>query len=273
MKTKNKTNIIEDQELFFNQNSANDKFYDQNNIFIKYANKEQVSGFVWLSDKKIILDYGCGTGNSINLFFNKRKPNSYSFYGVDIAEKAIEKIRKKYPKFKFYKISNNKIPQIKNNTMKGAYLLNVLHHTDDHEKIFREIYSKIDKNGKFFIDDLSSNNLINKLGRNAFTHLPRFIKNKFDDDLVVGESIPEKYKVDIKDVIKQLEKVGFTVEKIGYGHLFFFVFGWIDRFVPFSKIVIFNLLYLQLIKFEQYLLTFTFFQNRSEVFYIYAVKK
>ena len=265
--------IITDQELFFNQNALQPRIIDQENIFMKYAQKEQVKGFGWLSNKKSILDFGCGTGNSIDLFFYKRKIKGYKLYGVDIAQDAIEYVKKKYPDFKFFKISNNQIPQIMASGVDASYLLNVLHHTRGHQEIFNEIYKKLDKNGKFFICDLCSNNPINKSARNIFIRMPKFVKDKFNDDLVVGEAIPEKYKVNIDNVVKQLKNVGFKVEEIGYGHLFFFIFGWVDRFIPFSKIPLVSSFYKKLMNLEKYLLKYTFFQNRAEVFYIKCIKK
>ena len=269
-----KNNIIKDQEAFFNQSSLHEiSASSKNDIFSKYANKEQVLGFKWLSNSKKILDYGCGTGTSIDVFLKHRNRNKYMIYGVDIAGMALKKARKKYPKYKFYKIENNKIPQLKNNSMDGAYLLHVLHHAKNHQDIFKTLHSKLKINGKFLINDLSSNNPINKAGRAAFTHMPSFIKNGFNDDLVVGENIPDKYKVDVRKVIAQLEKTGFIIEKVGHGHLFFFIFAWIDKFLPFTKIALIKSFYTQLIKLEDYLLRFSFFQNKTEVFYIKCLKK
>jgi SAM-dependent methyltransferase len=270
---KTNSHIITDQELFFNQNALQQRIIDQENMFMKYAQKEQVKGFDWLSNKKNILDFGCGTGNSIDLFFYKRKIKGYKLYGVDIAQEAIKYVSKKYPDFKFFKISNNKIPQIMANGVDASYLLNVLHHARSHQEIFKEIYKKLDRNGKFFICDLCSNNPINKSARNIFVRMPKFVRDKFSDDLVVGEAIPEKYKVNVDDVVKQLKKVGFKIEEVSYGHLFFFVFGWIDRFIPLSKINFIQSTYQQLMKFEQWLLTFKIFQSRAEVFCIKCIKK
>lgn len=264
--------IITDQEDFFNQNALIEKDHLADDIFSKYANKEQVSSLKWLDDKKVILDYGVGTATSIDVFLKNHDRGKYMFYGVDIAEQAIKKARKKYPEYKFYKISKNKIPQIKNNSIDGAYMFHVLHHARDHEAIFTSIYDKLNKNGKFLINDLSSNNAINKAGRNMFVHLPLFVKKRFGDDLVVGESIPEKYKVDTNEILKKLRKVGFRIEKVEYGHLFFFVFGWIDRFIPFSKSKIILVLYYHLISLETRLLQYQFFKNKAEVLVIKCKK-
>lgn len=260
--------IISDQEAFFNQHSYPESEVIVNSLFHDYANKEQVETLSWLADKKKILDYGVGTGTSINVFLKGRDPRKYHIYGVDIAGKAIERAKKKYPFYSFYKITNNNIPQIKNNSMEGAYMLHVLHHAHDHEAIFKETYAKLGKSGKYVINDLCSNNPFNRLARKLFVSMPSFVKKRFSDDLVVGESIPEKYKVDVEKVIRSLKKVGFSIEEVGYGHLFFFLFGWIDRFIPFSKLPIFPSFYKKLMALEAYLLKYDFFQRKAEVFYI-----
>lgn len=268
---KNK-NIIEDQELFFNKAAKEEKSLDTNDFFFQYASKEQVQGFNWISDKRIILDYGCGTGTSMDLFFKGRDRGAYFFYGVDIAKAPLEMAEKKYPEFKFFKISDNKIPQIEGEGISGAYLLHVLHHTRDHSAIFEEIYSKLEKGGKFFLSDLSSKNPIIKLGRSIFCLCPSFFKNRFSEDLVVEGKIPEKYKVDIKEVQEGLRQAGFFIEETGFGHLFFFLFCWVDRFIPLLKLPFIPYLYSKLILLERWLLSFSFFRGRAEVFYIKCVK-
>ncbi|MEK7570688.1 MAG: class I SAM-dependent methyltransferase [Patescibacteria group bacterium] len=271
--SKQTKHVISDQEAFFNQNAEHKKDINLDSLFSEYANKEQWGGLDWIADKKKILEYGCGTGTSLDVFFKKRKRKEYQIYGVDIAGVAVKKAKENYPEFTFYKISNNKMPQIKDNSLDAAFMFHVLHHTDEHQAIFDEIGKKLKKNGKFLINDLSSNNLINKTARNAFIHMPSFVKKKFGDDLVVGESIPEKYKVTIEEVVKKLKKAGFKVEKVGHGHLFFFVFGWVDRFIPLSKLSLIRAFYKRLIKGEERLLHQKFFQKRTEVFFIHAVKQ
>lgn len=266
--------IIKDQELFFNQNSLREKINNQNPVFYNYANKEQFKGLDWLAEKMTILDYGCGTGTTIDIFLRDKKPENYHIYGVDIAQLAVDKAREKYPNFQFYKISDNKIPQIEDNSLEAAYLLHVLHHSRNHADIFKEISSKLKPAGKFFLSDLSSNNLIIKAGRFIFLHLPLGVKNKFRaDDLVVDGKIPEKYKVDIKTVINQLKMSGFIIEEMGYGHLFFFIFVWLDRFIPFFKLKPVKSLYAHLMKLEKWLLQYNFFQKQAEVFYVKCVKR
>jgi|WetSurMetagenome_2_1015567.scaffolds.fasta_scaffold09895_2 ubiquinone/menaquinone biosynthesis C-methylase UbiE len=269
-------NIVKDQMRFFDMNAHRHAHIHssipEDSLFVKYANKEQFSSLNWLVNGKVILDYGCGTGETLERFLRGRDPKRYKVYGVDIAEEAIHEIAKKYPAYDFFKIKNNLIPLIKDGTVDGAYMMHILHHAREHDEIFKTVYAKLKNGGKYVINDLSSNNPFLSFFRGLFTMSPNFVKKKFSDDLVVDGMIPEKYKVNIQAVVHGLKDAGFTIEKIGYGHLFFFMFGWIDKFIPLSKAVPIKNIYKQLIRFERWLLSFNFFQNRAEVFYIKAIK-
>lgn len=268
--------VQKDQKQFFNEYSdVHTKLVYPNKTIDKYIHKEQYSGFQWLSDSKNILDYGCGTGTSIDRFMavNKTAPKSYSFIGVDIADKAIKRAKAKYPNYQFHAISNNNLEKVDDESIDAAYIIHVLHHSKDHEKMLKEVHNKLKPNGKLLINDLSSRNLLIKLGRNAFGFMPKFIKSKFTNDLVVNDSIPDKYPVDIEKTIELIEKVGFKIKKIEYGHLFFFLFVWIDNIARISNFEPLRRFYELLIKLENYLLKFKPFQKHAELFYIKAMKE
>lgn len=270
---KRKDKIIKDQMKFFdlNANKAQSSFRSHP-IFVYYSNKEQYQTLDWLKDKKVVLDYGCGTGNSLDYFFRNKNYRDYRAYGVDISAEAIKKIKVKYPKFQFFQIKGNKIPQIKNNSLGAAFMMHILHHSHGHNQIIKEIYSKLEPGGKFVINDLTSNNIFNKVARSIFVYCPSFVKQKFSDDLVVDGHIPEKNKVNMDKVLNSLKKNGFEIIEIGYGHLFFFLFAWIDFFLPLSRLRYIRNLYQFLMKIESYLLKYKIFQNQAEVFYIKCVK-
>lgn len=270
--TQKQSKIIEDQLKFFNENAVLEKPELTEPFFLEYANKEQAAGFAWLGDKQHILDYGCGTGTSIEAFVKINPGGNRSFVGVDISDAAIQRVKEDYPDFIFYTIENNKIPLLQDDSMDGAYLLHVLHHSHEHNEIFREIYAKLGKGGKFFLSDLSSNNPIIKLFRNVFMLSPGFVKRRFSDDLVVDGDIPEKYKVDPDSVAAELKKVGFVIQEIGYGHLGLFFFVWLDRFLPLSRVRLFRTFYSALWRVEQSLLKYNYFKNKAEVFYIKCIK-
>ena len=264
--------IIEHQRKFFNKNAELEKPSLTAPLLQEYVNKEQRLGFEWLLDRKRILDYGCGTGTSIDAFIKIKQREMPSFIGVDIADLAIQRVKQRYPYFTFYTIDNNRIPLLQEGSVDGAYLLHVLHHSHDHDAIFREIYSKLQNGGKFFLSDLSSNNPIIRLFRNIFIVSPRVVKKRFSDDLVVDGGIPDKYKVDAKTVIAKLKDIGFTVQEVGYGHWALFLFVWLDRFIPFSRFILFRLLFKALESLETRLLKYRLFYKHAEVFYIKCVK-
>jgi SAM-dependent methyltransferase len=270
MNTKN--GVIKDQLGFFNENASRNKPVLTTPFFTEYDNKEQIAGFRWLGDRKRILDYGCGTGNAISTFFKENPGRMTSFVGVDIAEQAIQKSKKQFPDFTFYTITDNHIRSLEDASMDGAYLLCVLHHSHEHKAIFREIYSKLEKGGKFFLDDLSSNNPFVRFCRGIFLLSPGFVKRRFLDDLVVDGNIPEKYKVDPGKVIKDLVDAGFTIQEVGYGQWGVFLLGWFDRFIPLSRISFFRALYRLFWRIEDRMMKLRCFQKTSEVFYIKCIK-
>lgn len=267
-----KQRVVTDQVRFFNDNATLEKPVLNSEFFYNYVNKEQTEGFTWLMDRKLILDYGCGTGTTIDVFMQLRPPKNLAFVGIDMAEIAVEKAKEKYPQFSFFTVKNNVINQVVAGGCDGAYLMHVLHHSRDHQAIFQEIFNKLSSGGKFFLSDLSSQNPIISFFRSLFVFSPTFLQKKFSDDLVVEGAIPEKYKVDPDVVVQQLKAIGFKVEKIGYGHLFVFFLGWVDRVIPFSKTRAARGLYSILAKFENWLLGFKPFQRRAELFYILCTK-
>ena len=264
--------VATDQKAFFNANANVDKKVFSKKIFSEYVEKEQVHGFTWLNDCESLLDYGCGTGQTMDAFHDLYPESKVNFLGIDMAENAISVISKKYPNHEFIITSDNDIPSQFWGTFEGAYLLHVLHHSYDHEKLFEAINKCLIPGGKFFISDLSSRNPFIGLARNLFTYLPKSLKEKFSDDLVVDGSIPEKYLVSIEETIVKLNACGFKIEVVGYGHLFVFVLGWFDRILPLSKNSIYSSLLGHLMRLEARLLRYRFFQNYAEVFYIECIK-
>lgn len=265
-------NVVTDQEKFFNLNAASHKVFDENDYFYRFAIKEQLMSLEWLSDSKKILEYGVGTGTSIDVFLRKRNVNDYDIYGVDIAEEAVKKAREKYPTYHFFKITDNNLDCVENDFFDSCYMFHLLHHASGYDRIFAEIAKKLKPGGRLVINDLSSNNLFIRLGRKLFATFPKLFKYKFEEDLVVDGKIPDKYPVDPLMVVNLLENCGYKVEKVIYGHLFLHVFGWLDRLIPLSKIGLYRSFLDLLCKIENNLLKKSFWQNKAELFCILAVK-
>lgn len=268
-----KDKIQKDQKKFFNEHSeVETELTHLSPLLDQYANRQQYEGFEWIQDRHTILDYGCGTATSIDRFLIDRDPQNYEFIGVDIADKAIEKAKQKYPKYRFYPIKDNRIEHVENNSTDAAYIIHVLHHSTDHKQYISELFKKLKPGGKLLINDLSSRNPIINLGRAVFGLMPSFVKSKFSNDLVVNDSIPDKYPVDVDKTVSILRDVGFKINKVGHAHLFFFLFLWLDNFASISTNPILNRIYRGLISFEDFLLQYKFFQKYAELFYIYATK-
>lgn len=271
------SNTISNQRNFFNLNAKLNKAYSKKTLstsfFDTYINAVERDGFNWLADCSSILEYGCGTGNSIRHFLNQAKRKNYKIYGVDIADEAIKIAKKRFPKYIFWTIKNNNLSQMKNNSLDAVYMLHLLHHATQHSVIFKSIHLKLKKNGKLLINDLTSGNFFVSTARNIFYFIPSFIKRKFSDDLVVDGKIPDKYKIYPNQILSSLERSGYKIEEVKYAHLFFFLFGWIDRIVPLSKTSFIRKIYSRLISFENTLLKYDFFQKQAELISIKAVKQ
>lgn len=265
--------VIKDQEYFFNEYSKKAHGKLIKDIPYVYSNKEQVYGFEFLKDCHNLLDYGCGVGYSIDLFFDGNlNPSEYIFTGVDIAEKALEKIKEKYPYYSFFKVEGNDLSFIEDLHFDGAYMIHVLHHSTDHQKMFNQISKKLKTGGKFFLSDLSSANLFIRFGRWLYPIIGKFISTKFEDDLVIDSSIPDKYVISRDKVVEMLKAENFDIVEVGNGHLFFFLLCWVNRFIPFMHVKVIEKPLNLLMKLEEKMTRMTFFKDYCEVFYILAVK-
>jgi len=265
------SNVEKDQEKFFNQNASKNTVVTKD-LFYDWANKEQFAGFDWISGAKNILEYGCGTGGSLDVFFDKYNKENYNIVGVDIAEDALAKARGAYPNYSFLKISDNRMLEVLDESIDAAFMFHVLHHSTGHKQIFDEIFRKVKPGGKFLINDLTSRNPIIRLGRVVFATFTNFFAPKFQEDLVIDGKIPDKYRIDVSEKLKEIQNAGFVISEVGYGHLFFFVFHWVDKFVPVSKTAVVRGIYSKLIYLENKLTKIPFFHNFSEVVYIKAMK-
>lgn len=270
------THIEIDQKKFFDANAIkkSNQRIDKTKFFYTYANNEIMAGFKWLSNKKSCLDYGCGIGTTLDLYLEISGNYNKEIYGVDISSNCIDIMKKKYKDFNFYTIKDDKLHFLPDNSVESVYIINVLHHTSERSRIFEEINRVLSINGKLFIVDLTTNNPLIEIGRKLFCLMPLFFKNKFSEDLVIDGVIPEKYTVDINETHQLLEKLGFNIKKIEYGHLCLFLLQWIQNLsgVDFDKILstkMLNFLY----KTEKKALKKISIRKYSHLFSIYATKR
>lgn len=266
--------ILNNQKKFFNLNFKTQKLFKKNTFSNFYGEEAARKGFMWLKKEKKILDYGCGSGTSLDLYLDTTKNFKSKIIGVDISEEGIRQIKKKYLQYSFFKISNNLIPQIHEKTLDATYLTHILHHTKNHQAIFNEINKKLKKSGKFFICDLTCNNPIVNISRSIFLIAPNWIKNKFKDDLVIDGNIPAKYKVYVDKTISRLKKSGFKIIEVNYNHLFLFFFFWINTIfnINETKFPLYLFFIKKVYKLENLLLKYNFFKNKAHMFSIKCIK-
>lgn len=259
---------------FFNKQSfiwKNKKFRLKKGVFDSYAYKFIIQAFIFLKESNTILDYGCGTGTMIDIF-SSYISNKKTIVGVDIADNAISVVKEKYPRYLFFNIETEfyKIEKMK---FDGIYLINVLHHATNHKKIIETVSHLIEKNGKFVIIDLSSNNILISFARIIFPFVPNFIKSKFSGDLYCNGEIPEKIKVSPSQIKFILEKEGFKIISEEYSYLFVFVVEWLNHIFRFDKFVIGRRIIQGIMKLEDILIKrVSFFKSFCEVFMYKCIK-
>ncbi len=96
-----------------------------------------------------ILDYGCGTGKIFKELMQMNPQSTIS--GTDISEFALKKIEKRFPKNRFYLVSDGtKIP-LKNSTFDFIAALDVIEHIVHTDLILDEFYRILAPKGKLLI--------------------------------------------------------------------------------------------------------------------------
>lgn len=120
-------------------------------LFERYCDNDPKVLDEWLSsDRKIILDAGCGSGYSAVLFFGKHL-NSHDYLGVDISE-AVDVAKKRFQEAgfagDFLKANLFDVP-VPDGSIDIIFSEGVLHHTDNTEKAIRFLSGKLKKGGHF----------------------------------------------------------------------------------------------------------------------------
>jgi len=105
--------------------------------------------FIPKNEKIKILDFGCGKGK---IFGEILTINPHAnITGVDVSKKAITFIKNKFPKKKFYKISDGGKLPFSSQSFDFIIASDVLEHVYDTENAFLELARVLKKNGKILI--------------------------------------------------------------------------------------------------------------------------
>ncbi|MDC3104455.1 class I SAM-dependent methyltransferase [Candidatus Pelagibacter bacterium] len=143
------------------QSKASGRF---ENIFYKSLYNINEDFFSYIKEKanqSQILDFGCGTGLSIEKTI---KYNPKRIVGIDISEVSIEKAKKKAKEMGInvdYYVDNCEKTKFENNSFDIIYGAGILHHLE-FNKCLDEIHRILKSNGNLiFIEPLGTNPIIN----------------------------------------------------------------------------------------------------------------
>lgn len=127
-----------------------ERYWKHQEVLEDFAYKWPVLKKTIPQNKKIeILDFGCGKGKIFDELL-RMNPNA-RITGVDVSQKALTFVKKKFPRQKFYKISDGGKLPFPSNSFDFIIASDVLEHVYDTENSFTELSRILKKNGKILI--------------------------------------------------------------------------------------------------------------------------
>lgn len=183
----------------------------------------------WLSGgRKIIVEVGCGSGNSAMLLFEDLL-KEHDYLGIDISS-AVDVARARFEekgyKGDFLKIDMFKAP-IPDNAVDIVFAEGVLHHTDSTERALKHLAKKLRVGGRFlfyvyarksvireFTDDLIRNRLKGMTDEEAWKALEPLTKlgealGKLQATVEIAEDIP----------LLELKRGSYDIQRFFYWHI------------------------------------------------------
>jgi ubiquinone/menaquinone biosynthesis C-methylase UbiE len=160
-----------------------------------------------------VLEVGCGAGSFIRAIGEIRP--DLNCFGCDISEKAIIQAKSMSKKIDF-QICNNALPYNENG-FDAIFIIDVLEHVYEPEKLLKEIYRLLKRGGIFFSFVPCEND------RTALW--------KYLDKLGVKKNITQKFAGHVnffakKELLNLYDKINFKIVKISYSeHLFGQILG------------------------------------------------
>lgn len=121
---------------------------EYNTIAFQYALTRQPQNYIGLGlmselplqTELSVLDFGCGTGNYIKLL---SQLTNWKLYGIDASDNMLDYARKRNASSLIKKGTDSKIP-FKNNMFDYVYMVDVIHHIDNINQMFKE-FSRVSK--------------------------------------------------------------------------------------------------------------------------------
>ena len=146
-------------QSFWNENTVSSpkngfKSIEESMEHLKWRNNQYINSeknmYFKNTQKKIVLDYGCGPGNGLINIINTSNPKK--IYAVDVSEKSIYLAKKRAKlhnlNVSFIKINENeKINSIDDNSIDVIKSDGVLHHIKNIDFVLREFKRILKKNG------------------------------------------------------------------------------------------------------------------------------
>jgi ubiquinone/menaquinone biosynthesis C-methylase UbiE len=146
-------------QSFWNENTVSSpkngfKSIEESMEHLKWRNNQYINSeknmYFKNTQKKIVLDYGCGPGNGLINIINTSNPKK--IYAVDVSEKSIYLAKKRAKlhnlNVSFIKINENeKINSIDDNSIDVIKSDGVLHHIENVDFVLREFKRILKKNG------------------------------------------------------------------------------------------------------------------------------
>lgn len=124
-------------------------FYNKLNELIPYQEHvSKVLDALQISDNKLYVDLGCGSGNLIR--------NKKNIVGVDVSVSMLELAKKRNPETEFVVANLNEKLPFGDNAFDGGYTSNVVAYLESPEKFFLEVYRILKPNSEFVVATLRS---------------------------------------------------------------------------------------------------------------------
>ena len=144
-------------KIFFSKISG---IYDP--FFGKWIKKMQgkVIRIAGVKNNSKILDAGCGTGNLLRYLEDYKK--KLNLYGIDISKEMLEIAREKLEKSKLYLQSAEKL-KFEDNFFNYIFSTDAFHHYYNPDKVMKNFYRILKKNGKLLVADFNFGGFFNKL--------------------------------------------------------------------------------------------------------------